>query len=82
MVCRSIGSTSCLGLSPDEFVKIISISLVVQFLDFLGTCLAVITFGNSISSSILRDGVCMSTGWILIVQFRTILAQFGTVVCL
>jgi hypothetical protein len=25
--------------------------------------LAVITFGNSISSSILRDGVCMSTGW-------------------
>jgi hypothetical protein len=25
-------------------------------------CLAVITFGNSKSSSILRDGVCMSTG--------------------
>jgi hypothetical protein len=42
------------------FVATISISLVVQF---LGICLVVITFGNSISSSILRDGVWMPTGW-------------------
>jgi hypothetical protein len=48
------------GLSPGGFVATISISLVVQF---LGICLVVITFGNSISSSILRDGVWMPTGW-------------------
>jgi hypothetical protein len=34
-----------------------------SFQTFSGTCLAVITFENLISSSILRDGVCMSTGW-------------------
>jgi hypothetical protein len=34
-----------------------------SFKIFPGTCLAVITFGNLMSSMILRDGVCMSTGW-------------------
>jgi hypothetical protein len=61
-VHRSLGSTPCPGLSPDEFVAVISISQVVQFQAFLGNCLAVNTFGNSMSSLILRDGVCMSTG--------------------
>jgi hypothetical protein len=38
---------------------VISISLVIQF---SGNCLTVSTFGNSISSLILGDGVCMLTG--------------------
>jgi hypothetical protein len=60
---RSLWSNPCPGLSPDEFVVVISISLFVKFQAFIGNCLAVTIFGNSISSSILRDIVCMSTGW-------------------
>jgi hypothetical protein len=33
-VCRSLWSNPCPGLSPDEFVAMISISLVVQFSGF------------------------------------------------
>jgi hypothetical protein len=51
-----LGSTTCPGFYPGGFAATISVSLVVQF---LGICLAVIIFENSISSLILRDGVCM-----------------------
>jgi hypothetical protein len=36
---------------------------LISFHVFLENCLTVSTFGNFISSSILGDGVCMSTGW-------------------
>jgi hypothetical protein len=61
--CRSLGRNSCLGLSLDAFMAVISISLFDQFSGFPENCLTVSTFGNCISSSILGDGVCMSTGW-------------------
>jgi hypothetical protein len=61
-VCRSLGRNPCLGLSPDAFVAVISISVFDQFLGFFfpENCLTVSTFGNFISSSSLGDGVCMS----------------------
>jgi hypothetical protein len=33
-VCRSLGRDTCPGLSPDEFVTVISISLFDQFSGF------------------------------------------------
>jgi hypothetical protein len=62
-VCRSLGRNPCPGLSPDAFVAVISISRFDQFPGFSENCLTVSTFRNFISSSILEDGVCMSTGW-------------------
>jgi hypothetical protein len=63
MIRISLGSTPYPGLSPNEFVTVTSISLDDQFLGFSGKLLNGSTFGNSMSSSILRDGVRMSTGW-------------------
>jgi hypothetical protein len=60
-VFMSLWSTTSLGLIPNEFVSVISISL--SFQSFPGNCLALTSFRNSISYSILGDGVCISTGW-------------------
>jgi hypothetical protein len=62
-VCRSLERNPALGLSPDAIVVVISISIFDQFQRFPENCLTVTTFGNFIYSSILGDGVCMSTGW-------------------
>jgi hypothetical protein len=60
-VLGSLGRNPCPGLSPDAFVAVIPISLFDQFPGFFRKFLMVSTFRNFISSSILGDGVCMST---------------------